>query len=51
MNIPFIEAIAHMPLYAKLLKEIVSNKKKLEEYATIDLTNECGVVLQNKLPP
>ena len=51
MNIPFIEAISHMPHYAKFLKEIVSNKKKLEEYATIALTEECSAVIQNKLPP
>ena len=50
MNIPFIEAISHMPHYAKFLKEIVSNKKKLEEYATIALTKECSAVIQNKLP-
>ena len=51
MNIPFIEVIAHMPYYAKFLKELVSNKKKLEEYATISFTKECSAVLQNKLPP
>ena len=29
VNIPFVEAIAKMPKYAKFLKEIISNKKKL----------------------
>ena len=38
MNIPFIETIAHRTHYAKFLKEIVSNKKKLEEYATVAFT-------------
>ena len=51
MNILFIEAIAHMPYYAKFLKEFVSNKKKLEEYATVALTKECNAVLQNKQSP
>ena len=51
MNIPFIEAIAHMSYYAKFLKELVSSKKKLEEYATITLTEECSAVIKNKLPP
>ena len=50
LDIPFIEAIAHMPNYAKFLKDIVSNKKKLEEYATVALTKKCGAVFQNKLP-
>ena len=50
MNISLIEAIAHMPHYAKFLKEIVSNKKKLEEYAIVALTEECSAVIQNKLP-
>ena len=34
-NIPFIEAISHMAQYAKFLKEIVSSKKKLEEYVSV----------------
>ena len=33
------------------MKEILSNKKKLEEYETIALTKECSEVLQKKLPP
>ena len=40
-----------MPHYAKFLKELVCNKKKLEEYATIALTDECSKVIQNKPPP
>ncbi|XP_027337018.1 uncharacterized protein LOC113850641 [Abrus precatorius] len=31
-NIPFVEAISQMPKYAKFLKEMLSNKKKLEEF-------------------
>ena len=46
MNILFIEAISHMPHYAKILKEIVSSKKKVKEYATIALTEQCSVVIQ-----
>ena len=52
INIPFTEAIAQIPSYAKYLKEIVSRKKKLEEKATIALTEECSAIIQNqsKLP-
>ncbi|XP_058005234.1 uncharacterized protein LOC110635006 [Hevea brasiliensis] len=44
-------AISQMPLYAKFLKEILSNMRRLEDYETIALTQECGALLQNKLPP
>ena len=39
-----------MPSYAKFLKEILSNKRKLEEYETIALIEECSTILQKKLP-
>ena len=51
LNILFLEAIAQMPNYAKFLKEIVGNKKKLEEYAMVALTEECSAILMNKYPP
>ena len=40
-----------MPNYAKFLKEIVANKKKLEKYAMVPLTEECNAILMNKYPP
>ncbi|KAJ8770202.1 hypothetical protein K2173_011537 [Erythroxylum novogranatense] len=40
-----------MPSYAKFLKEILSNKRKLEEHETVALTVECSAAIQNKLPP
>ena len=39
-----------MSSYAKFLKEILSNKRKLKEHETITLTEECSVMIQNKLP-
>ncbi|MBN8086381.1 hypothetical protein J0J19_23265, partial [Vibrio vulnificus] len=51
MNIPFLETLTHMPKYAKFLKELVLSKKKLEEFATVPLTEECSAVIQRKLPP
>ena len=50
INIPFTNALSQMPSYAKFLKEILSNKRKLEEYETVDLTEECSAVIQNKFP-
>ena len=40
-----------MPNYAKFLKELVVNKKRLEEYAMVALTEECSAILLNKYPP
>ncbi|XP_020270799.1 uncharacterized protein LOC109845984 [Asparagus officinalis] len=51
INIPFVEVISQMPSYAKFLKEILSNKRRLEEYETVALTQECSDIIQNKLPP
>jgi len=30
INIPFTVALSHMPSYAKFLKEILTNKRKLQ---------------------
>ena len=38
-----------MPNYAKFLKELVVNKKKLE-YAMVAPTKECSTILTNKYP-
>ncbi|XP_010247671.1 PREDICTED: uncharacterized protein LOC104590648 [Nelumbo nucifera] len=39
-----------MPLYAKFLKEILANKRKLGDVATVALNEECSAILLNKLP-
>ncbi|XP_048502790.1 UBA domain-containing protein Mud1-like [Beta vulgaris subsp. vulgaris] len=50
INIPFLDAISEMPSYAKFLKDMLSNKRKIEENVTVSLTAECSAILQNKLP-
>ncbi|XP_022883220.1 uncharacterized protein LOC111399971 [Olea europaea var. sylvestris] len=50
VNIPFAEALAQMPNYAKFVKEVMSKKRKLEEFENIKLTGKCRVILQKKLP-
>ncbi|XP_058008244.1 uncharacterized protein LOC131182895 [Hevea brasiliensis] len=45
------EALSQMPSYSKFLKDILSKKRRLEEYETVALTEECSAILQNKLPP
>ncbi|KAL5754796.1 hypothetical protein ACOSP7_023016 [Xanthoceras sorbifolium] len=51
INIPFVEALAQMPTYVKFLKEIISNKRRLVDFETVALTEECSAIIQNKLPP
>ncbi|XP_022867203.1 uncharacterized protein LOC111386932 [Olea europaea var. sylvestris] len=40
-----------MPSYAKFLKEILSNKRKLEEHEIVCLNEECSAILLKKLSP
>ena len=49
INLPLVEALSQMPRYAKFLKELLSNKRKLEEFSTITLGGKCYAVIQNKL--
>ncbi|XP_027337191.1 uncharacterized protein LOC113850866 [Abrus precatorius] len=49
INLLFVDALAQMPKYAKFLKDLLSNKKKLEELATVTLNEECSAILQNKM--
>ncbi|GJZ79088.1 DNA-directed DNA polymerase [Tanacetum coccineum] len=50
INIPFIEALVQMPKYAKYLKNLLTNKSKLEEACTVMMNERCSAVLLNKLP-
>ncbi|XP_073133694.1 uncharacterized protein [Henckelia pumila] len=50
INIPYADALMQIPSYAKFLKEILSNKRKLEEHAIISLTENCSALVQNKIP-
>ena len=49
MKIPFLDVMAQMPKYAKFLKDLLSNKKKLEEDVT-HLPHQVSVIVQGKLP-
>ncbi|XP_009617647.1 uncharacterized protein [Nicotiana tomentosiformis] len=49
INIPFTKVLTQMPSYAKFLKEILSNKRKMEEVSVVKLTEKCSAILQNKL--
>ncbi|KAK4270868.1 hypothetical protein QN277_019636 [Acacia crassicarpa] len=40
-----------MSSYVKFMKEILSKKRRLEEFETVALTQECSAMLTNRLPP
>ncbi|CAL1353967.1 unnamed protein product [Linum trigynum] len=50
VSIPFMEALSKMPKYAKFMKDLLNNKKKLGDLLTVMLSEECSAILQNKLP-
>ncbi|XP_075478895.1 uncharacterized protein LOC142519751 [Primulina tabacum] len=50
INIPFADALEQMPNYAKFIKDVISKKRKLQEFETVKLTEECNAILQRKLP-
>ena len=50
INIPFADALCQMLNYVKFMKEIMSNKKKLEAYGIVNLTKNCSIIIQQKLP-
>ena len=49
INIPLVEEITQMLKYAKFLKELISSKKKLQEFETITLNKECSAIISSKL--
>ncbi|GJW25563.1 hypothetical protein Tco_0039374 [Tanacetum coccineum] len=50
INIPFIEALVQIPKYAKYLKNLLTNKSRLEEACTETMNERCSTVLLNELP-
>ncbi|KAK5786322.1 hypothetical protein PVK06_040958 [Gossypium arboreum] len=50
INLPFIEALSQMPNVMKFLKELLANKRKLDEALHMELNVVCLAILQNKLP-
>ncbi|XP_016192463.1 uncharacterized protein LOC107633336 [Arachis ipaensis] len=50
INILFTEALEQMPLYAKFMKELLTNKRNWKESETVVLTKECSAIIQQNLP-
>ncbi|GKA05399.1 hypothetical protein Tco_0684519 [Tanacetum coccineum] len=51
INVPLVDVLAHMPNYGKFLKDLVSNKSKMEHISDAYLNEECSAIIQNKLLP
>ncbi|GKA38834.1 reverse transcriptase domain-containing protein [Tanacetum coccineum] len=51
INVPLIDVLAGMPNYGKFLKELISNKHKIEQISAIFLSDESSAMIQNKVPP
>ncbi|GKB00989.1 reverse transcriptase domain-containing protein [Tanacetum coccineum] len=51
INVPLIDVLAGMPNYGKFLKELISNKHKIEQISAAFLSDECLAMIQNKVPP
>nr|GEV64285.1 hypothetical protein [Tanacetum cinerariifolium] len=50
INLPFLEAMIHMPKGAKALKDLLSHKEKLEKVASlVKLSEECFAIIQRSL--
>ena len=51
INIPLLDAIKQVPRYAKSLKELCTNKRKLVGNEKVSVRENVSVVVQRKLPP
>ncbi|GJZ09001.1 hypothetical protein Tco_0543284 [Tanacetum coccineum] len=51
INLSFLEAMIHMTKGAKVLKDLLSHKEKLEKSASlVKLSEECSAIIQRSLP-
>ncbi|GJY37671.1 putative nucleotidyltransferase, ribonuclease H [Tanacetum coccineum] len=51
INVPLIDVLAGMPNYGNFLKELISNKHKIEQISAVFLSDESSAMIQNKVPP
>ncbi|XP_062100557.1 uncharacterized protein LOC133806475 [Humulus lupulus] len=50
INIPFVDALEKIPNYFKFVKEVLSKKRKFEDYETVKLKEVCSAILHKNLP-
>ncbi|XP_021747434.1 uncharacterized protein LOC110713284 [Chenopodium quinoa] len=49
INLPFLEVVTQMPSYSKFLKDILTNKRKLND-ELITLPHQVSALVQHKMP-
>ncbi|XP_070057005.1 uncharacterized protein [Nicotiana tomentosiformis] len=49
LNIPLVDLLCEIPKYAKYIKDLVAYKRRLTEFETVAITEECTSRVQNKL--
>ncbi|KAM1181717.1 hypothetical protein ACFX13_000297 [Malus domestica] len=51
VNIPLLDAIKHVPRYAKFFKELCTTNKRISNKEVVKVSENVSAVLQRKLPP
>ncbi|CAN6560803.1 unnamed protein product [Malus baccata var. baccata] len=51
VNIPLLDAIKHVPRYAKFLKELCTTRKRMSTKEVVKVGENVSAILQRKLPP
>jgi hypothetical protein len=51
INIPLIEAIQQMPNYSEFMKDVLTKRRRIGEFETVALTQECSQMFQGRIPP
>ncbi|GJU82627.1 reverse transcriptase domain-containing protein [Tanacetum coccineum] len=51
INVPLVDVLPGMPNYGKFLKELISNKYKIEQIYAAFLSDKSSAMIQNKVPP
>ena len=45
IHIPFVDALEQMPSYVKFMNDILFRKRRLSEFETLNLIEECSSIL------
>ncbi|GJS81864.1 reverse transcriptase domain-containing protein [Tanacetum coccineum] len=49
INVPLVDVLAGMPNYGKFLKDLISDKNKIEQISAAFLSDESSAMIQNKV--
>jgi hypothetical protein len=50
VTILMLDAVLHVPMYAKFFKDLMSKKISIDDSEVVTLTKECSAVIQNIVP-